>query len=814
MKTKIVQAFLLLLLLVALPMTGLSQPRARNYSTRDGLASNVVNCGLQDREGYLWLGTSHGLTRFDGHRFTNFNVESNGERQIVGITSIVEDTLRNVLLMSDRGYSLLCFDLTKMQFVSSEGMTYPADADAAQREQAYNARARELGIDRGNMTKRRHDLHYARLDDGKELFTTIDNGFFIYDGKTLRHYSAADEKPLIESDYINGIIQDRTGGIWLLTTFAGIYHLELGDETILQHALADNIRAFAQIDDRQIAVSDMDGHVFCYNLDTRQGRLLFDKGIRAYAIETDGKGRVWIGTRGAGVWIIDDVNASKMRKIENLPARQVYDIACTPQGTVWIATLDGGLVEGHEQADGSFSFEQYLQHQGVHEIDLDPKGRLWIATENGIFRKDGNRADTVFHRGKVVCVCHDADGTVWAGSNGHGLLKITADDRISFIQADNGLANNCVESVLSDGKGHIIAGTDQGISIVKIADGTVKNVYSDNGLIADTYNENAILGLTNGRIFLGSLKGMVELNMACLEAQPMQKPVPQPLITCLEINNAPRYDGLTSSVGLSHNQNNLCFQFSSMAYDELSSVIYSYWLEGIDREWRPSTKEPQALYTNLSPGCYRFHVRCRMAGNGWSPETLCEVHIAQPWWWTWWARAVYVVLIMLLGWYEWHQYQQRLSLRRQLDQRLTMLYSVPAAQEHVQDAPEKMSEKKEQETGTETGTPKEDIPARQKDREFLDRLDQLIQDNLLQEIDVNFLASELCMSYSTLHRRMKAVAGMTVNEYVRKHRLTKAMQMLREGYNATEVSMQCGFNSPSYFTRCFKSEYGILPSEV
>jgi len=81
-------------------------------------------------------------------------------------------------------------------------------------------------------------------------------------------------------------------------------------------------------------------------------------------------------------------------------------------------------------------------------------------------------------------------------------------------------------------------------------------------------------------------------------------------------------------------------------------------------------------------------------------------------------------------------------------------------------------------------------------------------------LDVNFIAEQMCMSYSTLHRRVKSLTGMTANEYVRKHRLTKAMQMLRSGINVSEVALECGFNSPSYFTRCFKAEYGILPSEV
>lgn len=105
--------------------------------------------------------------------------------------------------------------------------------------------------------------------------------------------------------------------------------------------------------------------------------------------------------------------------------------------------------------------------------------------------------------------------------------------------------------------------------------------------------------------------------------------------------------------------------------------------------------------------------------------------------------------------------------------------------------------------------------ANQRDRDFLDRLDHLILQNLMQtDLDVNFIAQEMCVSYSTLHRRIKSLTGITANEYIRKHRLTKAMQLLRDGHNASEVAMQCGFNSPSYFTRCFKAEYGILPSEV
>jgi AraC-like DNA-binding protein len=451
---------------------------------------------------------------------------------------------------------------------------------------------------------------------------------------------------------------------------------------------------------------------------------------------------------------------------------------------------------------------------------IDRKGRLWAATENGIFRKDGKEFHSIYNKGKVVCITQGPADTVYAGSNGYGLL-IIANDHVERITTSDGLANNCVEAVTVNDKGNVIAATDQGIAIINRREGTIRNVYSPLGLMADTYNEDAIIRTTDGRIFLGSLRGLVELGKTSTLSK---NKCYAPCISTIYVNDSPLYQGKFKALHLPYNQNNLRFNFSSFAYNDIESIIYSYWLEGIDKDWRPSTKESFALYTNLRPGKYRFHVRYSMPGVPWSEETVCDVYIAQPWYWTWWARLLYLLVIALFILYEWHQYQQRLSLRRQLDQRLTALYAVEAQKEHPvseykNNVEKNISEEKIEHTDTdvspETKETAHEKAANQRNKEFLIKLDQLIQQNLLHtELDVNFIAKEMCVSYSTLHRRIKSLTGITANEYVRKHRLTKSMQLLRDGHNVTEVSILCGFNSPSYFTRCFKTEYGILPSEV
>ena len=69
------------------------------------------------------------------------------------------------------------------------------------------------------------------------------------------------------------------------------------------------------------------------------------------------------------------------------------------------------------------------------------------------------------------------------------------------------------------------------------------------------------------------------------------------------------------------------------------------------------------------------------------------------------------------------------------------------------------------------------------------------------------------MSRSNVHRKVKAVTGMTPNTYVLNYRLNMAAQYLSEGMRINEVYLQLGFTSSSYFAKCFKQKFGVLPKD-
>lgn len=101
------------------------------------------------------------------------------------------------------------------------------------------------------------------------------------------------------------------------------------------------------------------------------------------------------------------------------------------------------------------------------------------------------------------------------------------------------------------------------------------------------------------------------------------------------------------------------------------------------------------------------------------------------------------------------------------------------------------------------------------DKEFLIKMNQLIEDNFDNtELSVDFLAEQLCISRSGLFAKIKALANITPNEMIQLIRLKKAATLLLENkYHISEVSYMVGFNNPSYFSKCFQKQFGVTPGK-
>ena len=101
------------------------------------------------------------------------------------------------------------------------------------------------------------------------------------------------------------------------------------------------------------------------------------------------------------------------------------------------------------------------------------------------------------------------------------------------------------------------------------------------------------------------------------------------------------------------------------------------------------------------------------------------------------------------------------------------------------------------------------------DQEFADRCTSIITESVSDpDFSVDVLAREMGMSRTSIFVKLKAITGMTPNEFIKLIRLKVACRMMAEGsYRATEVGFLVGFNSSSYFAKCFFRQFGIRPND-
>ncbi len=100
------------------------------------------------------------------------------------------------------------------------------------------------------------------------------------------------------------------------------------------------------------------------------------------------------------------------------------------------------------------------------------------------------------------------------------------------------------------------------------------------------------------------------------------------------------------------------------------------------------------------------------------------------------------------------------------------------------------------------------------DEDFLKTVTEVIHKNIADtNFNVDTLAGALNMSRSSLHRKIKGMSELTPNEFILLVKLKKAAKYIQEGYRVNEVCFIVGFNSPSYFSKAFKKQFGISPTE-
>ena len=555
---------------------------------------------------------------------------------------------------------------------------------------------------------------YSIIHDSRDIIwiTTYGNGLFAYDLNTggLQHFTfEVSHSSHINSNYLQYIIEDRSGGIWVSSEFSGLSHLEILNKGTLR-IYPNGEDASDRSNTIRMLLRGKNGNVYMAN---RMGTLYeYDAGLKnilhkekfthnVYSMCEDNEGQLWLGMRGIGLRVgPDQWYRHNSKDPGSLSNDNVYLIYRDRKGRMWIGTFGGGLNLA-VKTDNGYQFKHFFQdsygEKRVRVIQEDRNGMMWVGTNNGIyiFHPDSlihapknyilyNHVNETFPSNEIRCLVNDHEGNMWIGTTGTGFAICNPGDDYQHLTFDcysmkDGLPNGVIQSIVEDQDHKMWIATEYGISRFTPATKQIENYYFSSHTLGNVYSENTACINTDGRLLFGTNYGLVALDTHKVEN--MEKPV-STVFTGLHINGTHMLPGMedspldetmsyTRELKLKHYQNSFVIAFSTFNFLSGASK-YSYRMPPYDSEWSIPSAQNLATYRNLPPGKYQLQVKaCNVAGM-WGEESTLEIVIAPPFWQTTWAYLIYLILIGIAGYFSFHiirnfnRLRNRIAIEKQL----------------------------------------------------------------------------------------------------------------------------------------------------
>lgn len=500
-----------------------------------------------------------------------------------------------------------------------------------------------IDYERFNIVEDNHGLVWISTY-GKGLFV------FNHDLNQGQHFVANEkgESP-IASNYLLCITADRRDGVWVSAEYGGVSHLQVMDKGVVRIFpngrenldLSNVVRMVKKQRDGSVMVGTRDGCLYHYSADMAQMLVKshFDSNI--YSVVEMPQGRMWIGTRGKGIYGIPGLDFKN---------KKVFCLKPDDRGRMWIGTFGEGLSVAIPRGEGYEVRTFFADSVGLNEVRclaIDRKGMLWGGTSGGLFCVDPTRfaADgkglRVYKRGSEIHdMLVDRQGRLWLTVPGEGLVCMQ-DGNFRILDASQGLINNMVQSVVETEDGNLWVSTQQGVSCWKAKDNSFDNYLFSRVMMGNVYNENSAVCLDDGRVLLGGNYGLTIINPSRISHVKGQ--------TSLVFTSHPYSDEMT----LSYEERSPKINFSTLDYSDVNNVKYTYWLEGYDSSWSVPSPTPWVNYQNLPFGSYRLHVKASYSDGIWGKESVLDISVEPPfylsvWAWVFYALFLTVVIVMVV----------------------------------------------------------------------------------------------------------------------------------------------------------------------
>lgn len=510
----------------------LDQYNFSGITINDGLPHNYINDIYKDHQGFLWLSTHNGLSRYDGYAFLNYNIASSNVRLRSNfVNQVCEDRFHRLWVASEAGLDLLDleynrldtvnYSLFKSEDLSKEPVYFVKKDDhdviwLATQRNLYSLTFDENGdVIRCAALTSRYERHSASIT----ALELINGEVWIgYGQSVLKVKTDVDSQLRVEPAVSNTMFDEQTrincfsayaGAIWIgtnqglwrydpQTRSSKRYLSEGGKPETLSH---DHITDFAITKNQELIIAtrkglnfydpSFDGFVRLGYIGNTSERTISSNFINC--LYSDGS-VVWIGTELSG---LDKMATRRLKariytnsgddagSLSDNPVNSIYEDS---QGNLWVGNVEKGL---HLKPRGSDSFVHFINQKGnpgslsqnsVTSIIEDNRRQLWIATWGGGLNRISlaslphpvfiryEAGEETFKSNFVGSLCYDRmNEGIWIGTTGGlSFFDLSKNTFVKVSLSTDNLSNNSMVGMLIDNEQRLWIGMHHGLLIIDL----------------------------------------------------------------------------------------------------------------------------------------------------------------------------------------------------------------------------------------------------------------------------------------------------------------------------------------------------------
>ncbi len=491
-----------------------------NISTDDGLLDNQINDISQDSDGNLWFATLGGISKYDGNKFINYPF--NDSLRDVNVKELAIDKYNRIwMALGDEGFAMF-YNQNYSFYHLPDNLS-----DKYVRTLCLRDKALFLGTKNGVVVfqnnkfsqsdlLKKDELNISRIYIAKNntlIITSYGKGIYIIGRNDIKHYDVSNG---LNTDWVRDVVSDDNSDYWFVSKY-GLCKISNKTGEVTNFTQTNGLNN----SNLNVILKDNEGHLWLGSDGGGFIRFSGEKFVHftkddglgnniVMSIIQDTVGRIWCSTYGNGLCSYFNNKFTCYTTSDGIANNTVWSSIIDQKGTLWFGTSEG-ITSCRNARFNNYTVKDGLIGKKVISLLCDKEGRIWYGTKEGvaILKKQHDNSLTELDLklrsiGKNVRAIAQTDNkTFWFGSS-EGLFKLNNDEIKKYTEND-GLSDNTIYSIYVDKNKNLWLGTKNGITFYNnknfriIRLGKEANSNFINFVIAD--NSNVLWAGTNNGIF-------------------------------------------------------------------------------------------------------------------------------------------------------------------------------------------------------------------------------------------------------------------------------------------------------------------------